>query len=152
MIDSYSLQNYTHSRKCLGWFNLHHHDNWARYLIPTGNYCGKRGKNGGGGGQYHFAKSLNLAKWSCFFSRAPGGNFCNFPWRNMYTRQIIFIGEIGSVKAWKEALSRPYSSNTYGCRQSQPLGPLMGALQCRLSILWNGNIPCHYLLDFPVVF
>ena len=28
----------------------------------------------------------------------------------------------------------------------------MGGPQCRLSILRNGNVPCHYFLDFPVDF
>ena len=32
------------------------------------------------------------------------------------------------------------------------LGPLIGAPQCRLSILRNGNVPCHYFLYFPVDF
>ena len=35
------------------------------------------------------------------------------------------------------------------------LGPLMGGggdPQCRLSILRNGNVPCHYFIDFPVDF
>ena len=28
----------------------------------------------------------------------------------------------------------------------------MGAPQCRLSILTNGNVPCHYFRNFPVNF
>ena len=32
------------------------------------------------------------------------------------------------------------------------LGPLMGGPQCRLSILRNGNVPCHYFSNFPVDF
>ena len=31
-------------------------------------------------------------------------------------------------------------------------GPLMAGPQCRLSILRNVNVPCHYLLDSPVDF
>ena len=30
------------------------------------------------------------------------------------------------------------------------VGPLMGGPQCRLSILRNGNVPCHYFRNFPV--
>ena len=33
-----------------------------------------------------------------------------------------------------------------------PMGPLMGGPQCRLSILRNGNVPCHYFRNFPVNF
>ena len=29
-------------------------------------------------------------------------------------------------------------------------GPLMGGPQCSLSILRNGNVPCHYFSDFSV--
>ena len=32
------------------------------------------------------------------------------------------------------------------------LGPLMGGPQCRLSILRNVNVPCHYFLNVPVDF
>ena len=31
-------------------------------------------------------------------------------------------------------------------------GPLMGGPQCLLSILRNGNVPCHYFRNFPVDF
>ena len=39
--------------------------------------------------------------------------------------------------------------------KSQIPGPMVGPLtgpQCRLSILGNGNVPCHYTLNFTVVF
>ena len=32
------------------------------------------------------------------------------------------------------------------------LGFLTGGPQCRLSLLRNGNVPCHYFLNFPVDF
>ena len=35
---------------------------------------------------------------------------------------------------------------------SGTLGPLMGGPHCRLSILRNGNVPCHYFLNVPVDF
>ena len=32
------------------------------------------------------------------------------------------------------------------------VGPLMGGLQCRLSILRNGNVPCNYFRNVLVHF
>ena len=37
-------------------------------------------------------------------------------------------------------------------RGKTSLGALDGGPQCRLSILRNGNVPCHYFLDFSVDF
>ena len=34
----------------------------------------------------------------------------------------------------------------------QTLGPLLGGPKCHLSILRNGNVPCHYFRKFPVDF
>ena len=38
------------------------------------------------------------------------------------------------------------------CDMSLYMGALDRGPQCRLSILRNVNVPCHYLLDSPVDF
>ena len=38
------------------------------------------------------------------------------------------------------------------CPSVSAPGALDGGPQCRLSILRNGNVPCHYFLNVPVDF
>ena len=35
-------------------------------------------------------------------------------------------------------------------QDSHPSGALDGGPQCRVAILRNGNVPCHYFLNVPV--
>ena len=38
------------------------------------------------------------------------------------------------------------------CEDGTGVGPLTGGPQCRMSILRNDNVPCHYLCNYPVDF
>ena len=72
----------------------------------------------------------------------------------MMRRSQDFVVDICSIFVhFPPHFQRPHVHLLYDfshCHPQTNLGPLMGAPQCRLSILRNGNVPCHYFLNFPV--
>ena len=51
-----------------------------------------------------------------------------------------------------EMIMIQFVSISYMKTKKRYVGPLMGGPQCRLWILKNGNVPCHFFGNFPVYF